>query len=471
MTSAGKRVLKNITGQSDKQIGDLRTTFVELRQAFLGYATVTTEITVVQIMDNMGMISTQLNGMTDELKQMSSRVSDLGTQPSLSEAHRSDNWLPDLKELPYKSGWRSDIQRHYLEGTRTKFLQHVVEWVENPNSKRGLVLFGLAGTGKSSIAREIAERYERVGRLSSYFIFLRAERSKSEDYLLFATLIRDLSNRYPAFKTALGNVIEKDKSLPATRDYRILFKPLILEPLRDEVRIVCPVLIIIDALDESGDASKENGLHTFLPDCLAKLPSNFRILITSRQNAEIEHPFINETEAFEIKYMDDSELATAMVDDIRLYFQKNLPREKFTQYGDKLVTRAEGLFQWAAVARGYICRPPPGLTEDDCILALLDHHKELGQKLSPLNDLYKQVLETYFDDDLVKIRFRSVVGQLLAAFEPLSIKSLTALQRYSLHDRDIDDSVMTIVKPLGSLLSNVTSTDQTLPVVLHFATS
>jgi hypothetical protein len=95
--------------------------------------------------------------------------------------------------------------------------------VNNPDSKRGLVLFGQAGTGKSSIAHEIAKRFRAMDRLSSYFIFLRAERSKREDYLLFTTLVHDLSNRYPSFKTALGKAIKDNKSLRAAQDYRYAF--------------------------------------------------------------------------------------------------------------------------------------------------------------------------------------------------------------------------------------------------------
>lgn len=117
--------------------------------------------------------------------------------------------------------------------------------MENYDSKRGLVLFGLAGTGKSSLVHEIAERFKKpVRRLGSYFIFRRAERSKSKDYFLFTT---------------------------------------------------------------------------------AELPSNFRILITSRLNPHIEHSFINAPEAFEIKYMDDPELTAGTADDIRLYYEKKTP--------------------------------------------------------------------------------------------------------------------------------------------------
>jgi hypothetical protein len=85
MLFVGKRLLKNINGRVDKEIQDLCTTLVELRKAFLDHAAVTTELTVLQILDNVGImtahingISTQLDGMTTQLKWVSTQVLDLG---------------------------------------------------------------------------------------------------------------------------------------------------------------------------------------------------------------------------------------------------------------------------------------------------------------------------------------------------------------------------------------------------------
>ncbi len=90
----GKRVLKNIGGQVNKQIEDFRIALLELRKAFLDEATITTEITALQILDDVGIISanvgiisstvgcisSQLDGMATRLKWVSSQVSDAGTQ-------------------------------------------------------------------------------------------------------------------------------------------------------------------------------------------------------------------------------------------------------------------------------------------------------------------------------------------------------------------------------------------------------
>ncbi len=83
---SGKRTLVNLGSQVNKQIEDFRTTLVELRKAFLDEATITTEITALQILDdvgiisaNVGRISSQLEGVITQLKWVSSQASDAGT--------------------------------------------------------------------------------------------------------------------------------------------------------------------------------------------------------------------------------------------------------------------------------------------------------------------------------------------------------------------------------------------------------
>jgi len=83
---AGKRTLDNLGSQVDKQIGDFRSTLVELRKTFLDQATITTEITALQILDDVGIISanvdrisSQLDGVATQLTWVSSQVSDAGT--------------------------------------------------------------------------------------------------------------------------------------------------------------------------------------------------------------------------------------------------------------------------------------------------------------------------------------------------------------------------------------------------------
>jgi hypothetical protein len=137
-------------------------------------------------------------------------------------------------------------------------------------------------------------------------------------------------------------------------------------------------------------------------------------------------------------------------------------------HGSELAKAAEGLFQWAAVACGFINSPASlGLSKKVCVRRLLDHSRGRNGK-GLLDSLYKEVLKEYFKSNEAQTVFRSVMGQLLASSEPLSIISLIALRQQATEDDQDSDRVLGILGYLGSLLSNVTSSDQTRPIIpLH----
>jgi hypothetical protein len=353
-------------------------------------------------------------------------------------------------------------------GTRVAFLGLIIDWVNKPASERALVLFGQAGTGKSSIAHEIARLFDKMHRLTSSFIFLRREQSVREAYHLFTTLARDLADRYPSFKIALGKVVKDNTALRVgTRDYDTLFESLILEPLKD-LHIVGPILVVIDALDESGDTTGRIGLHVFLAENLKRLPSNFRVVITSRP----EHAVVSvlaRAPSVKIKYMNDTELADETHKDILTFLREKLPQDMFGNYVEALAVKAEGLFQWAAVASQLILDPPERFdySEEMCIKHLLEPSTNRhGQDL--LDGLYKDVLEGYFNDQQARDLFRSVIGQLITSIEPFTIRSLITLRQHAPYNKRSDAAVTGLLHRLGSLLSNVNSSDKNLPIIpLH----
>ena len=332
-----------------------------------------------------------------------------------------------IMEIPYEIGSRFIPNKGCLAGTRTAFLDFIVDWVNNPASERCLVLFGQAGSGKSSIAHEVAHRFNNMHRLTSSFIFLREEQLKRKAYHLFTTLARDLSDRYPSFKSALGRAVKHKSSLRVGAcDYETLFQSLILEPIKG-LHIVGPILVVINALDESGNATGRTGLHTFLAKNLTRLSQNFRVLITSKPEDGVESALVG-APSVRIRHMTDAELAATTHADILVFLKKRLPSDEFRNYGDALATKAEGLFQWAAVASQFILDPPGcfGYSKKKGMNHLLKAGANRDGQ-DPLDELYKEVLEGYFSDREAQILFRSAVGLLITAAEPLSIRSLTTL--------------------------------------------
>ena len=72
MLFSGMRTLKNIGGGPEEKIKELSDVLVKRRKAFLDQATISTEITAFQILDDVAKISTQL-------QYLSSQVSDNGS--------------------------------------------------------------------------------------------------------------------------------------------------------------------------------------------------------------------------------------------------------------------------------------------------------------------------------------------------------------------------------------------------------
>ncbi len=66
-------------GGAEKTIGDLSAALVEHRRAFLDQATIATEITVFQILDDVGIISAKVDWISTQLQWVSSQVPDIGT--------------------------------------------------------------------------------------------------------------------------------------------------------------------------------------------------------------------------------------------------------------------------------------------------------------------------------------------------------------------------------------------------------
>jgi hypothetical protein len=127
------------------------------------------------------------------------------------------------------------------------------------------------------------------------------------------------------------------------------------------------------------------------------------------------------------------------------------------------------LFQWAAVASQLILDPPERFdySEETCIKHLLEPStNRRGQDL--LDELYEEVLEGYFKDPEARDLFRSVVGQLITSIEPLTIRSLIPLRQHASYNKRSDAAVTGLLYRLGSLLSNVNSSDKNLPIIpLH----
>ena len=196
-----------------------------------------------------------------------------------------------LHNLVYAAGVGVDTRKRCPVGTATEILKEIVNWIDDPSptAPRIFWLSSQDANGISAITNTIALHARNRGWLGSYFCFARERQAERLHEKLFPTIARDLAARDIRLKPILADVLAVDPSLGSTRDIMQQWKKFILEPLaRLKNTMFGKVVVGIDGLDESGDdASRKYILRCLRSTEAGKLPSNLRILVTSRPLADV----------------------------------------------------------------------------------------------------------------------------------------------------------------------------------------
>jgi hypothetical protein len=208
--------------------------------------------------------------------------------------------------MPYAKGARYDPDKGCLPGTREKIIGEIVQWVNSPNEDTAPRLFFLsavAGYGKSAVAHEVARQFDELGRLGSSYCFDRADQVNRHPRNLLSTIASDIADLDLHWKKSLCDVVVGNRSLRTTRSPTEQFVNFILEPAK-ALTTIGPIVIVIDAFDESGDISSRKPLLEVLARRAADLPTNFRILITARPEKDILKA-LSEKQCIRYRHLDD----------------------------------------------------------------------------------------------------------------------------------------------------------------------
>ncbi|KAI0042724.1 hypothetical protein FA95DRAFT_1525107, partial [Auriscalpium vulgare] len=371
--------------------------------------------------------------------------------------------------MPYAQGVRHQTGKQCLAGTREKLLDDIKDWIDNPkdNGPKLCLLTGLSGSGKSSVAHSIAEHYHQLKRLGSSFCF---NKGKILSKLLFTTLAKDLAQFDRDFKHSLVNSIGNNASLQSVQDVNDQVQNFIISPMQN-LTFVGPIVIVIDALDESGILGYRIELLRLLIT-LSKLPSNFRILLTSRPEEDVLKTLVPNPNVHHLKMGDVAKESTDK--DILQFVSSQLtdelgmPLSTFQdQHYRTLVKKSEGLFQWAYLACSVIKGQMGGRSLNREMLwrykqLTSNSSQELHHEKGVLDELYDVVLsqiivEPEADGANERLKtLRALLGQILAAFQPLSANSL--IRMYTMIpglDLTLTEDIGWALGKLGALLTGV----------------
>lgn len=168
-----------------------------------------------------------------------------------------------------------------LDDTRVDIVNSIRDWVSDTASSQNVFwLHGLAGSGKSTLSTTIANMFRESGHLGAFLFFDRDVAERSDPTNVIRTLAYQLGLCNPQIGAAITTVIESTPSIIMS-SLRLQFTKLIEEPLSSNARspTTGPLVVVIDGLDECGNARERRKLLDVLAVQTQKLPSDIRIFI------------------------------------------------------------------------------------------------------------------------------------------------------------------------------------------------
>ncbi|KAJ3796208.1 WD40-repeat-containing domain protein [Lentinula aff. detonsa] len=354
-----------------------------------------------------------------------------------------------------------------LEGTRTDIIKRISQWIKSPNGSQTLLLCGEAGTGKSTISHTIGSNFEH--QLGAFFCFNRSFPAARTPSNALRTIAYMLGIKFPEIGTKLLAKIQENPNILESTSIQDLWETLIVHPAQVMAHPDQQVLIIVDALDESGqrEDGRRDELLPLLFDRLHELPQGFHVFITSRPESDvIKYKDLNPP-AIQVQHMSDIKGTHA---DIYQYIcsrmMKNRGSGKLNEHQCKILAEKAGeFFQWAdIVCTSLSGQGKGGMSVPQRYERFMNLNKPSSSDLHALDELYEFIFNDALDvdDEDVMEGYRSIMSQVLAAFEPLSQATLQKLQT-----GDDVDTVSSVLSFLGSLFTGISKSDNTQVKPVH----
>lgn len=375
-------------------------------------------------------------------------------------------------------GAKCDESHVCLPGTRTSLLGDIAQWINDPDGARMFWLYGVAGSGKSMIANTITAQFTQLGRMGASFRFNRAIDGRNSPELVIGNIAYQLAHYNPQYKAALLHAVEKH-GIMNTHSLKQQLRKYIIDPL-SHLQCSGPVVITLDALDESGPEGVREELLEALAAETSAMPAYIRLLLVSRDEIDIRGYLASAS--FHLQSIND---VPGTDDDILVYITNELfkVRRRHAQLTPEwpgaaitaeLGHRAGGLFIWVTVACDYIRHSLDPDVSLRRLLSVSESNAHRPQAESKLDQLYLDILHRYSADyppaEATTI-FQYVIGSMIAAKTPMArttLDSLLGLNREGaeiLYDGCYIEltTTETVIASLGSIIRR----DDGLVRVLH----
>jgi len=382
-----------------------------------------------------------------------------------------------LQKLPHadNAAFNSFERQHEdlcLQNTRVEILDMIKTWAGGQDDRNIFWLSGLAGTGKSTIARTIARLFYDHKSLGASFFFSKGGGDASHAGKFFTSIALQLAEKSPSLRRHICDAIAENSRI-ANQTLRDQWRQLILQPLLKTNDFLLPsLLIVVDALDECDDPNDVRIIVRLFAEVRSLNRVRLRVFMTSRPETPIRHGIYQVPDSEHQDFILHNISPQVVHDDISLFFkhhfsiirqERRLPADWPGHQSIRLlVQKAAGLFIWAATAYLFIRE---GKYTERRLSRLLERSTFSTKPEKHLDEIYLTVLKSSIIQDDEEERaelceaLRTTLGTIAVLFAPLSLLSLTILLRMS-------------VQAVGETLNDLHSIldipeDQSLPIRLH----
>ena len=386
-----------------------------------------------------------------------------------------------LNTLPTASDARFNAyQRQHdpgcLPDTRVDLLQKIYDWADGRDERSIFWLNGLAGTGKSTIARTVARKYYDQKRLGASFFFSRDGGDVGHAGKFVTSIAWQLASSVPSLDQYVCDAIKERRDI-ASQSLRDQWQQLVLCPLS---RLSgsggqLSYMLVVDALDECDNKKDIRIIVHLLSEAQSLKTARLRIFLTSRPEVPIRNRFVDVPEG-DYQNCVLHNISPSIVDqDIRTFLEHGfelIAKERSLAAGwpgqeiiKRLVHSASGLFIWAATACRFI---RDGKHFAARRLNVIVENSSVGVNAveKHLNEIYTTVLRncispeySYEEAEELLSMLKSLLGSIVTLLSPLSTQSLSKL--LSMAQDDVDQKL----DDLHAILS--IPEDPSLPLRLH----
>jgi AAA ATPase domain len=351
--------------------------------------------------------------------------------------------LPYAVEAPFNSIGEQD-NLICLPNTRVDLLQEIHNWADRQDEQCIFWLSGLAGTGKSTIARTVARRYLEEERLGASFFFSKGGGDISHAGKFFTSVAVQLANNIPSLRPYIYAAITKRKDI-ASQSFRDQWSQLILRPLSKLANnsSLSSFLLIIDALDECDNAEQVRMILQLLPEARTLKTVRLRVFLTSRPEIPIRHGFYQIPTSNHQDFILHNISPSVINHDISIFLQHNLkfisserslgPGWPSEQVVKRLASNSNGLFIWAATVCRFIYEGQR-FAAKRLEMILETSSTTINAPEKHLDEIYLTVLRhsispNYTTEEAEELCYmlKRLLGSIVTLFAPLSTQSLSSL--------------------------------------------